>query len=107
MTVTEKPFTDEERRAGLRWLVTASTTEAVQELLLTGWAHPSLRCCAREEAWLEFSARWKAYLDLQDGLITWRDVDPGLLGDNRTQVALEIALQDADEALDVLIGGAS
>ena len=105
MTVTERPFTDDERRECLRWLVVTPTGHAVRQLVLAGWAHESLDDATRQKAWLEFAYRWRVYLQLQDGTRSWQDVYPDLLHGDRDQAALVMALQEADDALDVLVDG--
>ena len=105
MTVIERPFTDQERREHLRWLVTAQAGHAVRQFVLWGWAHESLDDAARQQAWHEFAYRWRVYLQLQDGTRSWQDVYPDLLHGDRDQAALEMALQEADDALDVLVNG--
>lgn len=55
--------------------------------------------------WAEYVAAVGLLLDLEAGLVDWREVEPGLTGAGRHEVAVELARDQAAAALFVLLQG--
>jgi hypothetical protein len=58
----------------------------------------------RADAWSEYLARVTVERDLMDGRITWQDIADDLTCIDKSQAALDIAVERSNEALDVLVG---
>jgi len=101
--------------------VTAPLTETVlalsalaHEVVITGHAPPG--CEARLEAlsplagndltrcWDEVLWALRDHLDIENGLITWREIDDSLTCSYRTQHARDIARERFGSALEILAG---
>lgn len=59
----------------------------------------------RMRLWGEYLAAVKQESDLLDGLITWMDVDPEINTIDRTQDAIDMAVEMSRQALEQLTGG--
>ena len=106
ITVRRLPL--EERRARLRELALAACDMDAEDVtvLLSAWAHDSITGPALKSAWLEYRARLEVAEGVAHGQLDWRAIDDELTCRERTAAAVEIAYQDAEDALDVLAGGA-
>ena len=87
-----------------------ATTEVRPESFITAVVRA---CCPhitsgaeRMRLWREYLAAVKQESDLLDGLIGWADVDPELTCVDRTQAAIDIAVEMSKQALEALVGNA-
>ncbi len=106
--------TEDERRESLRRIAEGDDWDIVTRITVGCLAHISFvnDMDTLDEAWAEFRARHLTYLKLRDGFVTWREVYPGWVSGCpdpfwQPENAIELALQEADERLDVLIRGTS
>jgi len=97
----------ERRRELLRELARAHLDMEPEnvELQLAAWAHESLTGPALKAAWLEYRYRLELAADAAEGRLHWSLIDPEMRCGERQQAAVEIAADDAEEALNVLAGG--
>lgn len=99
----------EKRRQRLRELALRACEMDPEDVtnLLSAYAHDSLTGPALRAAWLDYRARLDIAEGVAEGRLDWRVVNDELTCCERTAAAIEIAHQDAEEALDVLAGGRS
>lgn len=107
MTITERPFTTAERRRQLTRLAERwdETGEAVRQVLLEGFAHPSLSTDELAKAWNEFRDAQHTAGELDAGRMIWSDFEPDLQCAGKADRACEDAAMWAAGALDVLVYG--
>ncbi len=95
----------ERRKDLLRWLArhTLEVPPEAAEALLSAWCRDRADL---EDRWLDFCERLALADAADQGVLDWRQVSDDLTCTERTETAREIARQDADAALAVLIGSA-
>jgi hypothetical protein len=105
--VTAARLPVERREFLLRWLAERSLDlpPEVVALSVDAWSHDSICGPALELAWRDFEDK-TALADAADrGCFDWRQLDPELSCGGRTEVAREVAHQDAEDALHLLARG--
>lgn len=58
----------------------------------------------RMRLWEDYLAAVKQESELLDGVITWQQVDPEITATDRTQAAIDIAVEISKQALEALVG---
>ena len=98
------------RRGELERLASAAGSSAgpsayVLRIALRALVHPSISDGEAGPRWLDFLDAVRLRDDVEDGLVTWAEIYPELLCEERQEVARELTRQGAWAALDVLVHG--
>jgi hypothetical protein len=107
--VVVQPASLEERTELLEWLARNALDLPAKAVpvLAEAFAHDSLHGPRLEAAWQEYLERLAIADDADRGCLDYHLVAPDLTCGNRTEIAGEIARQDAADALALLAGGST